>query len=87
MISTDSSLSLSRVAVCFRMASDAAHELPPTPSAPRPGSIPPGDPEAALRLLEEWMKDESGYDEQTLPALKVDLDHNRSHAARKLFDE
>ena len=66
------------------MASDAAHEAPPPPS---PRSIPPGDPEAALRLLQEWMADDSGYDAETWPEVKTALDQNRPPGARKLFDE
>jgi hypothetical protein len=49
--------------------------------------MPPGDPDAALQMLREWMADESGYDEQTLPVLKVALDHNRGPGRRKLFNE
>jgi len=66
------------------MASDAAHEAPPERP---PRVIPPGDPEAALRLLQEWMADESGYDAETLPELKAALDRNRPAGVRKLFDE
>lgn len=39
---------------------------------------------AALRLLEEWLNDESGYDEQTWPELKQALEENRS-SGRRLF--
>ncbi len=39
-------------------------------------------PEAALKLLEEWLQDESGYDEETWPELKRDR-----LSDRKLFDE
>jgi hypothetical protein len=69
------------------MASDAAHELPPTFPEKPPRALPPGDPEAALQMLREWMADESGYDERTWPTLKVALDRNRPPGARKLFDE
>lgn len=30
-----------------------------------------------MRLLDEWMTDESGYDEETWPELKEALDRNR----------
>jgi hypothetical protein len=69
------------------MAADVAHELPPASPEKLPRALPPGDPEAALQMLREWMADESGYDEQTWPALKVALDHNRAPGARNLFDE
>ena len=39
-----------------------------------------------IRLLDEWMADESGYDEETWPELKAALDHNRD-SYRKLFNE
>lgn len=40
--------------------------------------------EAAIRLLEEWLADESGYDEETWPELKKALDENRL-SSRKFF--
>lgn len=39
----------------------------------------------AIRLLEEWMADESGYDEEAWPELKEALDRNRPEY-RKLFE-
>ena len=36
------------------------------------------------QLLRAWLADESGYDEETWPRLKQDLDANRS-GSRKLF--
>ncbi len=33
--------------------------------------------EAAIRLLEEWLADESGYDEETWPILKKALEEDR----------
>ena len=30
-----------------------------------------------ISLLEEWAADDSGYDEETLPDLKENLDRNR----------
>jgi hypothetical protein len=38
--------------------------------------VPPRDPEGVIRLLQEWMADESGYDEETWPELKAALDRN-----------
>jgi hypothetical protein len=44
------------------------------------------DRQAVIALLEEWLRDESGYDEETWPELKKALDRDRL-SARKLFDE
>jgi hypothetical protein len=43
---------------------------------------------AAISLLDEWMADDSGYDEETWPELKEALDRNRREAGqyRKLFE-
>jgi hypothetical protein len=41
-----------------------------------------------IELLETWLKDESGYDEETFPALKKALEKRRKAiSARPLFDE
>ena len=45
----------------------------------------PADPQAVIRLLDEWMADESGYDEETWPKLKEMLDRDRL-SGRSLFD-
>ena len=42
-------------------------------------------PEAVIALLDEWLQDESGYDEETWPELKKALDRGRL-SERKLFD-
>ncbi len=42
-------------------------------------------PEAVIALLDEWLHDESGYDEETWPELKEALDRDRL-SERKLFD-
>ncbi len=43
---------------------------------------------AAIALLDEWMADESGYDEETWPLLRDALDRERERVgARKLFGE
>lgn len=39
---------------------------------------------AAARLLDEWMEDDSGYDEEAWPELKEALDRDRL-SDRKLF--
>lgn len=62
------------------MSTDPARTAPESS-----GALPPGDPDAALQLLEEWLADESGYDEETWPELKAALDRNRPPGARKLF--
>ncbi len=41
---------------------------------------------SAIKLLDEWMADESGYDEETWPDLKVGLERARL-SNRKLFDD
>jgi hypothetical protein len=40
---------------------------------------------AAIALLDDWLADESGYDERTWPELKVALDRDRL-SSRRLFD-
>ncbi|MCP4105153.1 MAG: hypothetical protein GY749_06395 [Desulfobacteraceae bacterium] len=41
-----------------------------------------------IQLLDEWMADESGYDEDTWPELKKALNRERDNvSARRLFDE
>ena len=40
-----------------------------------------------IALFREWLSDESGYDEQTLPLLKKALNRERARVgARRLFD-
>lgn len=39
----------------------------------------------AIKLLDEWMADESGYSEETLPELEKALDRDRL-GYRKLFE-
>jgi hypothetical protein len=49
----------------------------------------PPSPQAAkvLALLQTWLDDESGYDEETWPELKKALDAERDRVgARRLFD-
>ena len=41
--------------------------------------------DGAIKLLDEWMADESGYDEETWPELKEALDRDRL-GYRKLFE-
>ena len=54
----------------------------PAPARPRTGGDGPNL--GALRLLDEWMADDSGYDEEVLPELKEALDRDRP-SYRKLF--
>jgi hypothetical protein len=49
----------------------------------------PTSPKAkrVIALLRSWLTDESGYDEETWPALSRSLDRERARVgARKLFD-
>ncbi len=41
---------------------------------------------AAIRLLDEWMADESGYDETVWPIVKQDLEENRLSDRRAFVD-
>ena len=43
-------------------------------------------PEEVIALLDKWLLDQSGYDEETWPELKEALDRDRL-SSRKLFDE
>jgi hypothetical protein len=57
-----------------------------TADAPRsPVPQRPAKPEAVIALLDRWLQDESGYDEETWPELKEALDCDRP-SERKLFD-
>ncbi len=40
----------------------------------------------AISLIDEWLADTSGYDEETWPALKAALDRDRL-SARRFFDD
>lgn len=42
--------------------------------------------ERLLHYLDEWLADESGYDEETWPKVKAALEEDRL-SSRKLFDE
>jgi hypothetical protein len=53
-----------------------SHVPPPIPGRASP---------SALALLDEWLNDDSGYDEETWPELKAALDRDRP-SARRLFD-
>lgn len=46
--------------------------------------VPPKQP-SAIELLDRWLQDQSGYDEETWPELKAALDRDRL-SARRLFD-
>ena len=42
--------------------------------------------EAAIALLDEWLADESGYDEATWPRLKASIERNRLSSRRRFGD-
>ena len=42
--------------------------------------------EAAIRLLAEWMADESGYDEKTWPKVKRAIEENRLSSRSRFND-
>lgn len=60
---------------------------------PRPGPIAAAEDrrdrnDEVIRLLDEWLADESGYDEETWPLLKEALNRERELVgAPKLFPE
>jgi hypothetical protein len=49
-----------------------------------PAPISPQAP-SAIALLDEWLDDETGYDEETWPGLKAAIDRDRP-SSRRLFD-
>jgi len=44
----------------------------------------PAEPALIIKMLDEWMADESGYDEAVWPELKANLERNRQ-GSRRLF--
>jgi hypothetical protein len=58
--------------------------LPGSPSNELPIK-PPGTAAEVRAMLQEWLGDTSGYDEQVWPELKSALERNRT-SARRLFD-
>ncbi len=40
---------------------------------------------SAIALLDQWLEDQSGYDEEAWPELKTELDEHRL-SSRRLFD-
>ncbi len=42
--------------------------------------------EAAIKLLTEWLADESGYDEETWPKVKQAIEENRLSSRRRFND-
>lgn len=42
--------------------------------------------EAAIRLLKEWMADESGYDEKTWPVVKQAIEESHLSARRRFIE-
>jgi hypothetical protein len=41
---------------------------------------------AVIRLLEEWMADESGYDEAVWPVVKAAIEDNRLSSRKRFCD-
>jgi hypothetical protein len=64
---------------------------PIQPTSDRQSLLKPMTPEQkerAIALLNEWMEDESGYDEAAWPELKEALNRERDAVgARRLFNE
>jgi hypothetical protein len=45
----------------------------------------PAHAPSVIALLDEWLRDESGYDEETWPELKAAIERDRP-SIRRLFD-
>lgn len=58
----------------------------PEGAAVRVDLIRPRPEQKAVELLDQWLSDDSGYDEESWPALKSELECNRL-SSRKLFDD
>ncbi|HLO48452.1 MAG TPA: hypothetical protein VK211_08580 [Kamptonema sp.] len=59
---------------------------PKTISSTEP--LTPEQVQKVIELLDEWMADESGYDEETWPELKAAIEKERDIvSAQRLFDE
>jgi hypothetical protein len=64
---------------------DQAAPVLPVSSESAPSLIrEPSDPAEIIKLLDEWLADDSGYDEAVWPELKESLERNRQ-GSRKLF--
>lgn len=61
------------------------HETLASPLATRPFMSQRTKAEAAIALLDEWLNDDSGYDEEAWPKLKTALDEDRL-SDRRFFD-
>jgi len=48
--------------------------------------IPKANQAAILRALEEWLADESGYDEKVWPELKESIERNRLSRRKRFRD-
>ncbi|HEV2972957.1 MAG TPA: hypothetical protein VGY55_23515 [Pirellulales bacterium] len=55
------------------------------PNLPQVLAAMPAQAPSVIALLDEWLRDESGYDEETWPELKAAIDRDRP-SARRLFD-
>jgi hypothetical protein len=42
--------------------------------------------EAAIRLLDKWLADESGYDEEVWPRVKAGIEENRLSDLKRFND-
>ena len=79
-----------------RAAAAASSELPPVTAIPIPGALqrqsvmkqtdPAAALDATLQLIEAWMADDSGYEENAWGALETALDEHRL-AGQKLFTD
>ena len=64
------------------MRQDAAHpEMPTADKAP-----PARTNTEAIELLRKWLADESGYDEESWPALKKGIEENRLSSRPRFRD-
>lgn len=63
----------------------AARKPRSSPATPE-GPTPPDDTDPAVRLLDEWLADESSYEAETWPELKEALDRDRL-SNRRLFPD
>ncbi len=64
-------------------------QQPAQPQTPSPfDPLPPEKIKRIVDKLNEWMADESGYDEESWPEIQQALDQYRDEiGARRLFDE
>jgi hypothetical protein len=51
-----------------------------TPAAPR------GSAEAILKLVEQWLTEDDGYDEEVWPIIRQDIEENRLSDRSRFYD-